>query len=58
MTVIGVLREACERNICIPDDLSVVGFDDIRPAESTIPYLIKVQISQAKLSKTHKPEGA
>ncbi len=58
MTVSGVLREACERTIIIPDDFSVVGFDYIRRGEFTIPHLTKVQMSQAKLSKMHKPEGA
>jgi len=51
MTAIGVLREAYERNIKIPDDLSVVGFDDIRLAEFTIPPLTTVQMSQSDLAK-------
>jgi LacI family transcriptional regulator len=51
MTAIGVLREAYEQNISIPDDLSVVGFDDIRLAEFTIPPLTTVQMSQCQLAK-------
>jgi LacI family transcriptional regulator len=51
MTAIGVLREAYERNIKIPDDLSLVGFDDIRLAEFTIPPLTTVQMSQTELAK-------
>jgi LacI family transcriptional regulator len=51
MTAIGVLREAYERNIKIPDDLSVIGFDDIRLAEFTIPPLTTVQMSQRELAK-------
>ena len=51
MTAIGVLREAYERNIKIPDDLSVVGFDDIRLAEFTIPPLTTIQMSQKALAK-------
>jgi LacI family transcriptional regulator len=51
MTAIGVLREAYEQNIKIPDDLSVVGFDDIHLAEFTIPPLTTVQMSQHDLAK-------
>ncbi|MFZ0859858.1 MAG: LacI family DNA-binding transcriptional regulator [Candidatus Sulfotelmatobacter sp.] len=51
MTAIGVMREAYEQNIKIPDDLSVVGFDDIRLAEFTIPPLTTVQMSQRELAK-------
>jgi LacI family transcriptional regulator len=51
MTAIGVMREAYEQNISIPDDLSVVGFDDIRLAEFTIPPLTTVQMSQGQLAK-------
>jgi DNA-binding LacI/PurR family transcriptional regulator len=51
MTAIGVMRQAYEQNIRIPDDLSVVGFDDIRLAEFTIPPLTTVQMSQKELAK-------
>jgi DNA-binding LacI/PurR family transcriptional regulator len=51
MTAIGVMREAYDHNIRIPDDLSVVGFDDIRMAEFTIPPLTTVQMSQYELAK-------
>jgi LacI family transcriptional regulator len=51
MTAIGVMREAYEQNIKIPDDLSVVGFDDIRLAEFTTPPLTTVQMSQHELAK-------
>jgi LacI family transcriptional regulator len=52
MTAIGVLREAYDQEIKIPDDLSVIGFDDIRLAEFTIPPLTTVQMSQMELAKT------
>lgn len=52
MTAIGVMREAYEQNIKIPDELSVVGFDDIHLAQFTIPPLTTVQMSQAELSRT------
>jgi len=51
MTAIGVMREAYDQEIKIPDDLSVVGFDDIRLAEFTIPPLTTVQMSQMELAK-------
>jgi len=51
MTAIGVMRQAYDLNIKIPDDLSVVGFDDIRIAEFTIPPLTTVQMSQKELAK-------
>ena len=52
MTAIGVLREAYDKNIKIPVDLSVVGFDDIHLSEFTIPPLTTVQMSQRDLAKT------
>jgi LacI family transcriptional regulator len=51
MTAIGLMREAYERNIKIPDELSVVGFDDIRLAEFTTPPLTTVQMSQKELAR-------
>jgi LacI family transcriptional regulator len=51
MTAIGVMREAYDQNIRIPDDLSVVGFDDIRLAEFMIPPLTSVQMSQRELAR-------
>jgi DNA-binding LacI/PurR family transcriptional regulator len=51
MTAIGVMREAYEQKMRIPDDFSVVGFDDIRLAEFMIPPLTTVQMSQRELAK-------
>jgi LacI family transcriptional regulator len=51
MTAIGVMREAYDRNIKIPDELSLIGFDDIRLSEFTTPPLTTVQMSQAELAK-------
>jgi DNA-binding LacI/PurR family transcriptional regulator len=51
MTAIGVMREAYEQNMEIPEDLSVVGFDDIHPTEFTTPPLTAVQMSQHELAK-------
>jgi DNA-binding LacI/PurR family transcriptional regulator len=51
MTAIGVMREAYDHDIKIPEDLSVVGFDDIRLSEFTIPPLTTVQMSQKGLAQ-------
>ena len=51
MTAIGVMREAYEYGIGIPKDLSVVGFDDIRLSQFTIPPLTTVQMSQTLLAE-------
>jgi LacI family transcriptional regulator len=51
MTAIGVMREAYELGIAVPQDLSVVGFDDIRMAEFMIPPLTTIQMSQKELGK-------
>lgn len=39
---VGVYRAAYERNLCIPDDLSVVGFEDIFPSNYMAPPLTTV----------------
>src|SRR6266567_3106718 len=51
MTAIGVMREAYEYGINIPQDLSVVGFDDIRLSHFTTPPLTTVQMSQIELAR-------
>ena len=51
MTAIGVMRKGNEAQIAIPQDLSVVGFDDIRLAQFMIPPLTTIQMSQAELAR-------
>ena len=51
MTAIGVMREAFERGIEIPRDLSVVGFDDVRWAQFMNPPLTTVQMSQTEIAR-------
>jgi DNA-binding LacI/PurR family transcriptional regulator len=46
-----VMREAYEYGMAIPKDLSVVGFDDIRLSQFTIPPLTTVQMSQTLLAE-------
>jgi len=50
MTAIGVMREAFELGITVPQDLSVVGFDDTRLADFMIPPLTTIQMSQVELA--------
>lgn len=71
LTAIGVMRCASEAQIKIPEDLSVVGFDNIWLSEFMNPPLTTVQMSQAELAEVafnallaeaqreeHPPEGA
>ena len=51
MTAVGVMREAYDRGIAIPRELSVIGFDDIRLAEFTTPPLTTVRMSQKQLAE-------
>jgi DNA-binding LacI/PurR family transcriptional regulator len=51
LMAIGVIREAYEHHISIPSELSVVGFDDIRLSQFTIPPLTTVQMSQTELAR-------
>jgi LacI family transcriptional regulator len=51
MTAIGLMREAYDQGINIPQDLSVVGFDDIRLSQFMIPPLTTVQMSQTGLAQ-------
>src|SRR5947209_7171220 len=50
MTAIGVMREAYDYGIRVPEDLSVGGFDGIRLAQFMIPPLTTVQMSQTELA--------
>jgi LacI family transcriptional regulator len=51
MTAIGVMGRSYEEGIRIPQDLSVVGFDDIRLARFVIPPLTSIQMSQSELAR-------
>ena len=52
MTAIGVLRSAYSAGLKVPKDLSIVGFDDIRFAQFTIPPLTTVQMSRTDLARS------
>jgi len=51
MTALGVMRKAYEEGITIPQELSVIGFDDIRLAQFVLPALTTVQMSQGELAR-------
>ena len=50
MTAIGVMKKSYEEGVVIPRDLSLIGFDDVRLAQFTLPPLTTVQMSQAELA--------
>ncbi len=51
MTAIGVLRAAYMEGLRVPQDLSVVGLDDIDFAEFTLPPLTTIRLSRADLAR-------
>lgn len=50
-TAIGVLRAAYHAGIRVPDDLSIIGLDDIHFAEFTLPPLTTIRLSRTELAK-------
>jgi DNA-binding LacI/PurR family transcriptional regulator len=50
MTAIGVQHALFEANLRVPDDFSLIGFDDIHLAEYTIPPLTTVRMSCRELA--------
>lgn len=52
MIGIGVLRAAAERNICVPGELSVIGFDDIQLSRYVFPALTTVGQSIRELGES------
>lgn len=51
ITAIGVLRAAYLRGLRVPQDLSVVGLDDIDFAEFTLPPLSTIRLSRRELAR-------
>jgi DNA-binding LacI/PurR family transcriptional regulator len=50
MTAIGVLHSASGRGLRVPEDVSVIGFDDIHMAQFTVPPLTTVRMSCSDLA--------
>ena len=50
MTAIGVLRAAYMKGLRLPQDLSVIGLDDIDFAEFTLPPLTTIRLSRGELA--------
>ena len=50
MTAIGVLRAAYMEGLHVPEDLSVIGLDDIDFAEFTLPPLTTIRLSRTDLA--------
>jgi LacI family transcriptional regulator len=70
MTAMGVMRKSYAEKIAVPDQLSVIGFDNIRISQYILPPLTTIEMSQAELgrlafqsllndvqSKTPSPKG-
>jgi len=51
MTAIGVLRAAYMQDLHVPQDLSVIGLDDIDFAEFTLPPLTTIRLDRAALAR-------
>jgi DNA-binding LacI/PurR family transcriptional regulator len=51
MTAIGVLRAAYMEGLRVPDDISVIGLDDIDFAEFTLPPLTTIRLSRVDLAR-------
>lgn len=51
LTAIGVLRAACMEGLRVPQDLSVIGLDDVAFAEYTLPPLTTIRISRVELAR-------
>jgi DNA-binding LacI/PurR family transcriptional regulator len=51
LTAIGVLHKLYRTGLRVPDDLSVIGFDDIQIAQVMIPPLTTIQMSCFELAR-------
>jgi LacI family transcriptional regulator len=51
LTAIGVIREAYEYGIPVPQELSVIGFDDLRLAQFITPPLTTIRMSQTEIAQ-------
>ena len=51
LTAIGVLHKLYRTGLRVPEDVSVIGFDDIHLAQVTMPPLTTVQMSRFEIAK-------
>ena len=51
MSAIGVLHILHRNNLRVPDDISLIGFDDINLTEVMIPPLTSIEMSRADLAR-------
>ncbi|HZQ20668.1 MAG TPA: LacI family DNA-binding transcriptional regulator [Terriglobales bacterium] len=51
LTAIGVIREAYDYGIQVPEQLSVVGFDDVKLSQFITPPLSTIRMSQSALAR-------
>jgi DNA-binding LacI/PurR family transcriptional regulator len=51
MTALGVMHKCYQAGLSIPQDLSLVGFDDIKLAQFVLPPLTTVRMSQSELAR-------
>jgi LacI family transcriptional regulator len=51
MTAIGVLRHLAAEGVRVPEDVSVVGFDDIQLADYVYPPLTSIRMSREDLAR-------
>jgi len=51
MTALGVLHKAYRAGLRVPQDLSVIGFDNIQMARVMIPPLTSIQMSRLELAR-------
>src|SRR3954468_24792508 len=52
LTAIGVLHKVYRAGLRVPDDLSIIGFDDIQITRVTIPPLTSIQMSRTELARS------
>jgi LacI family transcriptional regulator len=50
MTAIGVLHAVSDRGMRVPENISIIGFDDIHMAQFTVPPLTSIRMAGSDLA--------